>query len=420
MKELLFIIFATVLFVFNGSAQCNVPITQNSQYEHQLGPNNDTVYCYNDPVTEILGSYILLQGGSGAYSYQWYSTTDINVSYPNFFNTPATWTLIDGATNATYSPPPVTQSIRYKRLTTDVNCPLLSRNDFSYVLHLYKVDQIVALQKTCSPTTAATIIDKTVDPLWKNTANWYTIQWESSDSENGTFTPIVGATNFLYTPIVQSTIKYYRRSYTADSYTGGTCAAQLTNVVAINPVTCLTFSSSITGSISVTPNQVATYSVPAQAGMQYLWAVTSGTITGGQGTYTITIMWDGGASANTRTSLVDYSVSVTETNDIHATQTTTQPITLNTTTTGINKGFGTSGISVFPNPVKNQFTIEMPTTNTTVNYTVYSTSGVQMQSGSFNAVTSGNTISTQLSAGMYQLVLNYDGVLTSTRLVVVE
>ena len=413
MKNTLLVIFASILFVFNGSAQCNVPITQNSQYENQLGPNNDTVYCYNDAVTEILGSYIVLQGGSGTYSYQWYSTTDINVPYPNFFNAPATWILISGQTNATYAPPSVTQSIRYKRVTTDVNCPLLSRNDFSYVLHLYKVDQIEAIQKICSPTTSASITDKTIDPLWKNTAKWYTIQWQSSDSETGTFTPISGATHFSYTPIVQSNIKYYRRSYTVDSYTGGICATQVTNAVAINPVTCLTFSSSITGPTSVTPNQTATYSVPAQAGMQYLWAVTNGTITGGQGTYIITIMWDGGASANAGT-----SVAVTETNDIQASKTTTQAISM--TTTDINKGLGSTGISVFPNPAKNQFTIEMPTANTAVNYTLYSTSGIQMQAGAFNASASGNTITTQVPAGMYQLVLNYDGMLTSTRLAVIE
>ena len=81
---------------------------------------------------------------------------------------------------------------------------------------------------------------------------------------------------------------------------------------------------------------------------------------------------------------------------------------------------GAKGISLFPNPIKNEFTIEMPTINTAVNYTIYSTSGVQMQAGSFNATVAGNTISTQLPAGMYQLVFNYDGVFTITRLAVVE
>jgi len=413
MKKSVFILFASILLVFNGNAQCTVPITQTNQTDYTLGPG-DTVYCYNDAVTEALGTYVVLTGGSGNYTYQWYSTTDLYFQYPNY-NT-GTWTLINSATNATYTAPPVTKSIRYKRVTTDVNCPTLTRNDFSNRLHLYKVDQIEAIQKTCSPTTVASISDKTTDPLWKNIASWFTIQWESSDSETGTYTPISGATNFLYTPVVESKSIYYRRKYTNSDYTGGACATQTTNAVAINPVACLTFSSAITGPSTITPNQTATYSVPSQPGMQYLWAVTSGTITGGQGTYTITIMWDGGASANARTSLADYSVSVTETNDIQATKTTTQTITA--ITTDINKGFGSTGISIFPNPIKNQFTIEMPTANTAVNYTVYSTTGVQMQAGSFSAAASGNTITTQLPAGMYQLVLNYDGVFTSTRLVV--
>lgn len=108
--------------------------------------------------------------------------------------------------------------------------------------------------------------------------------------------------------------------------------------------------------------------------MNYLWAVTGGTITGGQGTHSVTIMWDGGASAIS-------SVSITETDATPESRTATQPIA--TITTGINKGLGSTGISVFPNPIKNQFTIEMPTANTAVYYTVYSTSGVQMQAGSF-------------------------------------
>jgi len=51
MKKSLLVLFASILFVFNGSAQCTVPITQTGQYERSLGPG-DTVYCYNDPVIQ--------------------------------------------------------------------------------------------------------------------------------------------------------------------------------------------------------------------------------------------------------------------------------------------------------------------------------------------------------------------------------
>ena len=167
----------------------------------------------------------------------------------------------------------------------------------------------------------------------------------------------------------------------------------------------------------MTPNQAVAYSVPEQLGMQYQWAVTNGTITGGQGTYSITVVWDDGSAAS-NFSLTGYSVAVTETNDLQALKTTTQLITM--LTTDINKGFASTGISVYPNPVKNQFAIEMPTANTNVNYVVYSTSGIQMQSGSFTSAISGNIISTQLPLGINQLVLNYDGVFTSTKLAVIE
>lgn len=412
MEKYLLIIFASVLFAFEGSAQCTEPITTVSQYAYGLGPG-DTVYCYNDPVVETLEVYMGIKGGSGVYSYKWYSTPDIYVPYPDFYNNSATWTLITGATSATYSPPPVTQSIRYKRVTTDVNCPLLTRTDFSFVLHLFKVDVIEATQKICSPETAAKITDKTADALWENTANWYDIQWESSTSEAGAYAPIVGATDFLYTPSIDDNTMYYRRKYKYSyPYVSEVCATQTTNAVAINPVSCLTFSTSITGPISVTPNQASTYSVPVQSGMMYLWSVTGGIITGGQGTYTITILWDGGISAE------NYSVSVKETNDIALSNTTTQDVTMTMITTGINQSFGVSGISVFPNPSRDQFNIVMPQSSTAVSYTVYSTTGINMQSGSFTSSTSGTSIQTSLPAGIYQLVLNYDGVFTSTRLAV--
>jgi hypothetical protein len=389
-----------------------VPLTHTSGSLSSLGPENDTVFCYNDPVTQILSKYVMITGGSGNYLYKWYFATDIKplAGFGNY-DTTVSWTLIPSATTPTYSPPPVTQSIRYKRVTTDANCPSLTRNDFSYVLHLYKVDVIKATQKTCTPTIDAEIIDETADPLWQNTAKWYSIQWESSTTETGTYAPITGATDFLYTPEMQTNSMFYRRKYT-NQYFRGACATQTTNAVAINPVTCLTFSTSISGPTSVTPNQASTYSVPVQSGMTYLWSVTGGIITGGQGTYTITILWDGGISAE------NYSVSVKETNDIALSNTTTQDVTMTMITTGINQSFGVSGISVFPNPSRDQFNIVMPHSNTAVTYTLYSTTGVNLQSGSFTSSTSGTSIQTSLPAGIYQLVLNYDGVFTSTRLAV--
>ena len=132
MKKYLLLIFAFASFALNGNAQCTVPLTQyNTSYDYSLGPNNDTVYCFNDPVVETLQDRKVIVGGSGDYSYKWYSSPDIFVPYPDFYNNNATWTLITGATSAAYTPLPVTQSIRYKRVTKDMNCPLLTRNDFS-------------------------------------------------------------------------------------------------------------------------------------------------------------------------------------------------------------------------------------------------------------------------------------------------
>lgn len=398
MKKSLLILFASVLLVFNGSAQCTITggtIQMSSPFS-----------CF--------GSQVMVMEVSPP------TNISSNVMYEWLVNG-----YSDGPGQQFNFLPNQTPYGPIQRKVTDLSTNCVAYSNTVYFIPKYSgtnSGSILGSDTICTGFTSSIINSKALpsggptdgtDPEF-----YYTWQQSANNGNNySDWTTISGATNTSYTPGVVTADTYFRRIDWSKLCGYGS----YTNVILKKVMNCGTFSTNITGPMLITPDLIATYSITPIDGMKYLWSVTNGTITGGQGTYTITVLWDGSGSANLRTMAGGYSVSVTETDATPTSRTTSQEITMNSnTTTGINKGFGSTGISVFPNPTKNQFTVEMPTTNTDVNYTLYSTTGVQMQSGSFSATASGNTISTQVPAGMYQLVLNYDGVFTSTRLAVVE
>jgi len=397
MKKSLLVLFASILFVFNGSAQCTNDagtIMLNAPFVCQSMP----AQISTTPATNISANFVV----NWQQSYDGQNWIGASGSSTNDYFEIPTYNLSNGASY-------------YRRKITDLNATAPCNVVYSNALFVNPVivfpGVISGNDTICGGQNNNSVINSI--QAGNTTGNSISYSWFQSTGNNN-FTPIAGATNETYNPSNITVTTQYKRMVLMNN---SPCSSN-SNTITINVMNCGTFSTNITGTTSIGPNQTATYSVPATVGMQYVWTVTGGTITSGQGTNIITVIWDGGGSANLRTTVADYSVSVVETDATPESRTTTQPITA--ITTGINKGLGSTGISVFPNPIKNQFTVEMPTVNSTVNYTVYSTSGVQMQAGSFNATASGNTITTQLPAGMYQLVLNYDGVYTSTRLVVVE
>lgn len=391
MKKSILVLFASILFVFNGSAQCNINGGQIMLTQSTVCDNGFVTITSLSSPTNI----------SSNVQYSWETVNGYEIyGQSDEFSCDFTFLMM-------------LHNSGLRRKVVDLNNSCIG---YSNVVHFSQMyggiypGSIIGEDTICSGA-ASSIINSNTLPYGgpqDGTDPGFQYYWQQSANNGNNYsdwTTISGATNTTYTPGVLTADTYFRRM-DGSSLCG---YAISTNIITKKVMNCGTFTSDISGPMSVTPNQTATYSVTPVVGMNYLWAVTGGTITGGQGTHSVTIMWDGGASAIS-------SVSITETDATPESRTATQPIA--TITTGINKGLGSTGISVFPNPIKNQFTIEMPTANTAVYYTVYSTSGVQMQAGSFSAAASGNTITTQLPAGMYQLVLNYDGVFTSTRLVV--
>jgi hypothetical protein len=196
------------------------------------------------------------------------------------------------------------------------------------------------------------------------------------------------------------------------------CTFELqSNTIEKTVMDCAVFSSNIVGTNNVVPNQTVTYSVVGQTGMRYLWTVTGGTILSGQGTKTISVLWDGSNLPLARVYGNSYSVSVTETNANNSSNTLST--TINYTTTGTTTALQSAGIELYPNPCQQQFTIHMPEPNVDVDYTIYSLRGEAVASGRFVS-SSNNTLSNSLPAGMYQLVLNYKGQRLQTVLSVIE
>jgi hypothetical protein len=392
MKKYLLILLASVLFVFDGSAQCTGGLISATNLE--ICPRETILIYSNNPPTNTSTNIIYQWELNGSpivnKNYETCILNDEVFDNLNFFTLRRKVTDLDNSCIA-YS--------NTLSMTVKISTPL-------------QKGSILGNETICSGS-ASTIISSNTLP--SGGVNIFKYEWFKSNGDGWNL--ILGATNSFYDPgILTETTSFVRIDGNSECFD-----TAFTNLVTKIVMPCGTFSSNITGPATITPGQTATYSVPDQPGMKYLWSVTSGTITSGQGTYTITIMWDGGASSNNRTSITDYSLSVTETNDIDVSNTITKDITM--ITTGINKSFASSGISLFPNPItrdSRQFTIEMPTAGSSVGYTIYTTTGVQMQTGSFTSVASGNTIATQLPAGIYQLVLNADGVFSSTRLAVVE
>jgi len=168
--------------------------------------------------------------------------------------------------------------------------------------------------------------------------------------------------------------------------------------VTVNPSP--TFDTGITGPTSVITNQTnVTYSVPNQAGMTYAWSVPAGaTIVSGQNTNSIVVNF--GSSSGT--------VKVTETKPSGQTSVisttvavgTTTPITLPTEI----------AVSVYPVPCSETVTIDMNvSTQTTVSYTLIDATGNVVRKGIIEYAGTAVQLETNVVAGVYQLVLQWDG-----------
>ncbi|TAG94408.1 MAG: hypothetical protein EAZ20_00920, partial [Bacteroidetes bacterium] len=72
-----------------------------------------------------------------------------------------------------------------------------------------------------------------------------------------------------------------------ETITATGCFTETTQTITLNPLPPTT----ITGTLSVCEASAQSYSVTAQAGVTYLWTITGGTISSGQGTNNVSLIW---------------------------------------------------------------------------------------------------------------------------------
>jgi len=247
-----------------NSGVCTMPQVSN-KIEIVITPaiaNNVTTapqvasFCASGNPLPITGS--TPTGGTGAYSYQWQSSTD-NV---NFID-------INGATLKSYDPSSLNASTWYRRLVTSGVCtiPLISNIVEITIIssvanNTISAPQITAFCSTGDPATITGSIPTGGDGI-------YIYQWQSS-TDNATFSDINGATSINYNPPPLTVNTWYRRAVTS-----GVCIVPLiSNVIEIT-ITPL-----------VANNIITVPSIAAFCGSGDPLPITGSTPTGGSGNYT--------------------------------------------------------------------------------------------------------------------------------------
>ncbi|WP_423130330.1 MBG domain-containing protein [Gaoshiqia sp. Z1-71] len=163
---------------------------------------SDQSICYNT-VPAALTNETSPSGGTGL-TYQWRQRT---VS--------GTWTDIGGATDLTYTPPALTQTMLYRRAVSSAsNCGTVYSNEITVTVWPNLTAGAIGSAQTICYNTQPAGLSQTTAPT--GGTGTYSYQWQSSPN-NATWTDISGAVNPNYQPPVLTASGYYRRAVTSGS-----------------------------------------------------------------------------------------------------------------------------------------------------------------------------------------------------------
>ncbi len=404
---------------------------------------SDQTICYNTipaAITQIIAPTNIV----GIPTYIWEVSLDGIV-----------WTTIVGATGSTYTfSSPLTQDLYIRRVVTDPGTPAPCNTATSNLIHIIVRPQLVAGtieadETICSETAASTIIQTTAPT---GGTGIYTYQWETSVQAGGPYVYIAGATSSIYNPGILTTTRYFRRIETS-----GICASMHSNEVAkiVVPTTVPTIhiddpGQTCDGDIVLFKCQATTVG----PNPIYNWYVNNNLIASNSPTFRLVNAFEplksgdevwaelisNSTCANTG-AVISNKVTVdivpcTVSNSIYTTSNIDilmQPyvsnsipnstgfvyfwsITDGSTTTSVNASMSQAGINLFPNPTTESFNIEMPESGLDVSYEILDVTGARVANGSFTSTGSEQKIETNFGAGMYQVVLQYNNIVTCARL----
>ncbi len=263
-------------------------------------------------------------GGSGTYTYQWQSSPDGSA-----------WTSITtGGTSEDYSPPALTATTYYRRVSISNGASVIGATVSVTVYPQIVAGAVTPVAQTINYNTVPALLNGAASTGGNGT---YTYQWQSSPN-GSTWTNVTGATAEDYTPVALTATTYYHRITTSNgaTVTGATATVTVYPQLAAGAVTPAT--------------QTINYNtVPA--------LLNGAASTGGNGTYTY--QWQSSPNGTTWTNVTgataeDYTpVALTATTYYHRI----------TTSNGVTATTATATVTVYPQLVAGTVTPASQTIN---------------------------------------------------------
>jgi hypothetical protein len=260
--------------------------------------------CTGSTPNTLNGS--IVTGGNGTTSYLWESSTTSSTTG---------FAAASGSNNgADYSPLALTTATWYRRTASAGVCPSNTTDAIAVTVNpLVSNNTTSAPRQVCIGTATETLVGST--PIGGN--GTYSYLWESSTTSALTgFSDAIGTNSDIdYVPGVLTQTTWFRRTVSA-----GVCPSVTSSVVRalVNPYP----TPIVSGKTAICENNATTYATPSNVGRTYVWNVSGGSITNGQGTSDITVNW-GLAGSGT--------VSVSDSINVTGCKVTTSPysVTLN-------------------------------------------------------------------------------------------
>lgn len=153
----------------------------------------------------------------------------------------------------------------------------------------------------------------------------------------------------------------------------------------------------ISGQVNVNTGTTQTYSVSGNPNYNYLWTVTGGSITAGQGTSSITVLWSNNEGNGSISVLVDNTI---------CSDTTSMNISITKTSLPENHA---AIFNLYPNPISDILNISLKNTAKKAQVEVYNTNGKLVYS--YGSISTNNIQipTVGFAAGFYSVKINVDG-----------
>ncbi len=214
---------------------------------------------------------VIVNGGVAGLTYQWESSITSGTGF----------TVISGATNATYTPITVaTGTIYYRVVISDAGSGCTSATSLESEV-IINADPTITSQPIITQTICEGATPTDLEVVANGGVAGLTYQWESSPTSGTGFTQILGATNATYTPLTSSVGTIYYRVVINDAGSGCTTVISDESEVIINADPTITSQPIVTQELceGATPTDLEIVANGGVSGLTYQWesSSTSGT-----------------------------------------------------------------------------------------------------------------------------------------------